>query len=233
MTAPISTSNLGERTVGEIAAALPSATSVFHSFDIDFCCNGDLTLQEAVDRANVDLNEVALALAALDGSEAAGLKEAAAAVASMSSDELIAHIESRYHAAHRLAIPQLVALSRKVEQVHQNNPKVPAGLADTLEKIGVELEAHMTREEQSLFPAMRQAATGLETAIGELKHDHSHQGKLVHEIERICDKFDLPEDACGSWNMLYAKTSELTQDLMEHIHLENNVLFPRFASAHS
>ncbi len=76
---------------------------------------------------------------------------------------------------------------------------------------------------------MRKAGSGLDPIIGELRHEHEDQGKLVHEIERLTGKFNLPADACGSWNMLYAKTAELTKDLMDHIHIENNVLFPRFA----
>ncbi|MCC7196194.1 MAG: DUF542 domain-containing protein [Gemmatimonadaceae bacterium] len=229
MTASTTGATLGERTVGDIAAALPEANSVFHAFDIDYCCNGGMTLQEAVELAGADMNAVTKALTALNGSKEAGIASSVPTPATMSNDELIEHIRSRYHAAHRAALPQLVALSRKVEKVHEKNPKVPAGLGDTLERIGGLLDQHMAREEESLFPAMRQAGGGLDSMIGELRHEHEDQGKLVHEIERLTDKFNLPAEACGSWNMLYVKTAELTKDLMDHIHIENNVLFPRFA----
>lgn len=215
-----------KRTVGDIAATLPGATGVFRKFKIDFCCNGDLDLAAAAQRRGVDPVEVERALDALN---AGG--EAMAAPTAMGSDDLIDHIQARYHEAHRRALPELVALSRKVEAVHREHPKVPAGLSDALRQMQSELEQHMVREETTLFPAMRKRTNGeLDVTIGELRHEHDDQGALLRRLESLTDDFTLPEGACRSWQALYVGTAQLAEDLMEHIHLENNVLFPRFAA---
>ena len=216
---------LRTRTVGEIAATMPGATAVFRKFKIDFCCNGDLDLAAAAQRRDVDPVEVEQALDALTIDSGT-----TAATTAMGSDELIDHIQARYHDAHRRALPELIALSRKVEAVHRAHPKVPTGLSDALRQMQGELEQHMTREETTLFPAMRRRANReLGITIGELRNEHDDQGALLHQLENLTDDFTLPEGACRSWQALYIGTAQLVEDLMEHIHLENNVLFPRFA----
>ena len=228
MSTEITGQKLWERTVGDIAATLPGATSVFRKFKIDFCCNGDLTLDGAAQRRGADADELILALEALDH------VNPAAAPAAMESDELIDHIQVRYHEAHRRALPELIALSRKVEAVHREHPKVPAGLSDALRQMHSDLEEHMFTEEQTLFPAMRQQnADKLDIAINELRHEHDGQGTQLRLLESLTDDFTLPEGACRSWQALYVGTAQLAEDLMEHIHLKNNVLFPRFATAES
>ncbi len=220
---------LWERTVGDIAATVPGATAVFRKYKIDFCCNGDLTLDSAAQRRGVDPDTLEHALEAL-GSGDAGT----AAATEMSSDELIDHIQSGYHEAHRRALPELITLSRKVEAVHREHPKVPAGLSDALRQIQSELEQHMAKEEAILFPAMRQWAKGsVDIQTAEFRHEHDDQGTQLRLLESLTDDFTLPEGACRSWQALYLGTAQLAEDLMEHIHLENNVLFPRFAATES
>lgn len=213
------------RSVGDIAASMPGATAIFRRFRIDFCCNGDLDLEAAAQRRGVDAVELRRALEDLSA-------QSAEVPARMGSDELIEYIQSCYHQAHREQLPELIALSRKVEAVHREHPRVPAGLADALRHMAAELEAHMTREETSLFPAMRAgAAGGLGLSIDELRAEHDDHGQLVELVETITDRFTVPEGACRSWQALYVGAARLVDDLMEHIHLENNVLFPRFAAA--
>ncbi|KRB13523.1 iron-sulfur cluster repair di-iron protein [Mesorhizobium sp. Root695] len=220
---------LWERTVGDIAATLPGATAVFRKFKIDFCCNGDLTLDGAAHRRGVDPDELERALEAL-GTGAGDT----AAPAAMDSDELIDHIEACYHEAHRRALPELIALSRKVEAVHREHPKVPAGLSDALRQMQSALEQHMAKEEAILFPAMRQWDKGkFDIPISELRHEHDDQGTLLRLLESLTDDFATPDGACRSWQALYVGTAQLAEDLMEHIHLENNILFPRFAATES
>lgn len=218
--------DLHGRTVGDIATTLPGATAVFRKYKIDFCCNGDLTLDAAARRRGVDLAELEGKLSALSAGATDDAEPAA-----MESNELIEYIRTSYYEVHRLALPELIKLSRKVEAVHRDNPKVPAGLADVLQTLGSKLELHMSKEEATLFPAMREAGgNDLATAIGELRHEHDDQGAALHRMESLTDDFTLPEGACRSWQALYVGVSQLTEDLMEHIHLENNVLFPRFAA---
>lgn len=215
-----------QRTVGDIAASLPGATAVFRRFRIDFCCNGDLGLAAAAARRGVNPAELERALADVAGGTAE------APPAAMDSGELIDHIETCYHEAHRRALPELIALSRKVEAVHREHPRVPAGLSEALRRMATDLEAHMRKEETELFPAMRaQAAGALAGPIADLRAEHDGQGRFAELLETMTDRFTPPEGACRSWQALYIGTARLVDELMEHIHLENNVLFPRFAGA--
>ena len=200
------------------------ATAVFRSFKIDFCCNGDLVLADAARQRGLDIGALEQALAALD----AGTADA---TANMSSAQLADHIESRYHQAHRRALPELIALSRKVEAVHRAHPKVPAGLCDVLQRMEAALESHMVDEEQRLFPAMRQQTSQpLDGLVLELQHQNDDHGVLLRQVEALTGEFSLPEGACRSWQALYSGAAQFAEDLMQHIHLENNVLFPRITA---
>lgn len=213
--------SLRNRTIGEIAATLPGATAVFRKFKLDFCCGGDAMLDHAVRKRGLDIGLVEKTLTALDPRKSVAAPEA--------TGELIDHIVSRYHATHRRELPELARLARKVEAVHARHPEAPRGLADTLEAIAAELEEHMQKEETELFPLMRQRRdAGGSLPIAQLRHDHDRHGEFLRRLETLAQGFVLPEGACRSWEALYVGTNKFADDVMEHIHLENNVLFPRF-----
>jgi regulator of cell morphogenesis and NO signaling len=187
---------------------------------LDFCCGGDAMLAEAVRKRGLDIAAVEEALAALDPSKSAPAPEATSA--------LIDHILIRYHATHRRELPELVRLARKVEAVHAGHPEAPQGIAETLDAIQADLEKHMQTEETDLFPLMRQQDdAGAELPVAQMRHDHDRHGELLRRLETLAKGFVLPEGACRSWEALYAGTAKLVDDVMEHIHIENNVLFPR------
>ena len=211
---------LRNRPVGEIAATLPGATAVFRNFKLDFCCGGDAILADAVRRRGLEIEAVEAALAALDPSDAASAPEATGA--------LIDHIVSRYHETHRRELPELIRLARKVEAVHAAHVEAPKGIADTLGAIYAELEKHMQTEEADFFPLMRKDDAGNSLSVAQLRHDHDRHGEMLRRLERLANGFVLPEGACRSWEALYAGSAKVVDDVMEHIHLENNVLFPRF-----
>jgi regulator of cell morphogenesis and NO signaling len=216
--------NLDEMTVGEIAATVPGATAVFREFNMDFCCHGDVALAKAALQRGLDVSDVTYALQALEASDAQG-------PASRDTDQLIDHILIRYHETHRRELAELVALADKVEKVHASHPDAPHGLASLLHRMRGELEVHMKKEELILFPAMRRGVNGLADPIAQMRHDHDEHGEHLQRLGALTNGLTLPEDACRSWHALYAGLSKLTEDLMEHIHLENNVLFPRFQQA--
>lgn len=214
------------QSVGEIAAALPGATAVFRRFGLDFCCKGDVPLEDSARRSGVALDEIEQALSLLDARAVAAAPRETAA--------LIAHILARYHEVHRRELPELVALARKVEAVHAGYSEVPRGLADLLERLQRELEQHMRKEEMILFPAMARAEAadgGLEAPISCMRHEHDDHGANLRELEALTNGFTLPAGACRTWQALYAGGAKLVADVMEHIHLENNLLFPRFAAS--
>lgn len=212
--------SLRNRTVGDVAAKLPGATGVFRKLKLDFCCGGDVSLAEAASKRGLDIAAIEAALVALDPSKSAPAPE--------STGALIDHILNRYHKTHRRELPELVRLARKVEAVHAAHPDAPKGVADTLNAIQAELEKHMQAEEADLFPLMRKDDAGSRLSVAQMRHDHNRHGELLRGLENLTKGFVLPEGACRSWEALYAGAAKLVDDVMEHIHLENNVLFPRF-----
>ncbi len=211
--------NLHDRGVGDIAAQLPGASAVFHRFGIEFCCQGHVSLADAVRRRNADLTEVQKALDALDPK----------AAPEVPTGELIDHIQTRYHDVHRRQIAELIELSHKVESAHVNHPKVPAGLAQTITQFRAELEALMKKQEMTHFPALQtKTPEQLALSIRAMRHDHDQFAFFLDQIDQLTDGCTLPKDACASWQALYTDVARFKADLIEHIHLENNVLFPRF-----
>lgn len=213
--------NLEHMTVGQIAASVPGATAVLRQFKLDFCCNGDTALAKAADQRGLRLSDIKAALGMLETSDIP-------LPASRDTDELIDHILTRYHETHRRDLTELVELAARVEGVHATHPAVPHGLAAFLHEMRGELEVHMKKEELILFPAMRRGAYGLDAPITQMRHDHNDHGVHLKRLQALTDGFALPDDACRSWQALYIGLERLKDDLIEHIHLENNVLFPRF-----
>jgi regulator of cell morphogenesis and NO signaling len=150
----------------------------------------------------------------------------------MNIPSLIDHILARYHEMHRQELPGIIALARKVETVHRNMPEAPLGLADTLERLSEELDEHMRKEELVLFPAMREGIQdGFSDPISVMRNDHENHARTVQVMEKLTGGFAVPDGACNSWRSLYAATEKLCADLLEHIQVENYVLFPRFELA--
>ena len=213
-----------DRTLADIAATLPGATRVFRSHKLDFCCGGRVSLADAAIAKGISLSALE---ADLEGVVALALP----ASCPEATHDIIGLIETRYHAVHRREFPELIKLARRVEAVHKAHPAVPHGLADLVQRMSDELGDHMNKEEQVLFPLMR---AGGHPAIGQpiavLLAEHDDHGAHLRELERLTADFTVPDDACSTWRALYVGARKLTDDLMEHIHIENNVLFPRFRS---
>jgi len=149
--------------------------------------------------------------------------------ASYDTASLIDHIISRYHETHRREFGELVRLAEKVEAVHADDPEAPHGLFALLQRMRGEMEVHMKKEELLLFPAMRRGQDAeLGRLIAQMRHDHDDHSAYLHELKRLTNTFEPPQRACRSWRALYGGAAKLADDLVEHVHLENNVLFARF-----
>lgn len=143
--------------------------------------------------------------------------------------ELTRHIEARFHARHREQLPALVELAAKVEAVHRGEPQVPTGLSDHLIRMAEELESHMRKEEQILFPAIRRGGMpGIEHPIAVMRRDHDDHQHAMARIRELTGGPTLPAGACRSWTALYQGLEALMLDMIEHMRLENEVLFPQF-----
>ena len=139
------------------------------------------------------------------------------------------YIETRYHKRHRQQLPDLAALSAKVERVHATAQGVPAGLSDLLQQMIGELEVHMKKEELILFPAIRRGGGAeLATPIAVMRADHDDHGAELDRIMGLTNGLTLPVGACRSWTALYDGLTEFVTDLRAHVALENDVLFVQF-----
>ncbi len=213
--------NLQEQPIGQVACALPGATRIFHEYKLDFCCGGHISLSEAAAKRGVDLSTLLARLEPLQptGTTLNDWREAPAS-------DLIDHILTRFHESHREEIPELIRLARRVEHVHAGRPDCPTGLADHLEAMLQDLQDHMAKEEEVLFPMLLAGNdAGAQAPISTLRHEHDQHGVALARLEALTDDITAPKDACNTWRALYAGLTKLREDLMQHIHLENNVLF--------
>jgi len=212
---------LADQSLGSIAVNLPGATAVFRASKLDFCCNGHVSLRQAAQDRNLDLDALLGQLSALEHDDELPDE--------MTVEALIDHILARYHDVHRAQLPELIRMARRVESVHQANPNVPAGLADLLETMEQELLQHMMKEEQILFPMLRTGGHPfVSQPIGMMRTEHTSHGEALDRINALTNDATPPAGACNTWRALYLGLAQLSDDLQNHIHLENNVLFPVF-----
>jgi regulator of cell morphogenesis and NO signaling len=216
-----------EQTLGELAATVPTAAKVFYRYGLDYCCGGRQSLAEACKESGLDATEI---LAAIRADEAPLEVPADASSGWMDRplEELVQHIIERYHVPLREELPRLLALARRVEEVHAGKSACPVGLAKLLEGMRPFVEAHLRKEEEILFPLIlsahrRRAAMPIQVMLEE----HDGHGAALREIRVLTGDLKIPEGACATWRELYRALGQLEVELMEHIHLENNVLFPR------
>ena len=147
-------------------------------------------------------------------------------------DVVVEHVLARYHAVHRAQFPEMLRLARKVERVHADAPGCPAGIADHVAAMAQELESHMRKEEDVLFPMIARGHGAMAGApITVMRMEHDDHGVALRRMEELTDGITAPRAACTTWRALYAGLRTFRQDLMAHIHTENNILFERFAPA--
>ncbi len=210
-----------DATVSSIAAALPGAAEVFRKTGINFCCGGNIPLAEAAERKNIAADALIAQLQAL--------VDAAGRNAPEDTPALITHILTHYHDTHREELDWLIPLAQRVERVHGDHEEAPLGLTEALLALQDELLGHMQKEEQVLFPMMQGGGDPMIIhPISVMRHEHDDTTALLNQVEHVTNGLSLPVGACGSWTALYTGLRKFSEDLVTHIHLENNVLFPRF-----
>ena len=226
---------LDNRSVRELASAAPGAARVFEKFGIDYCCGGERSLAQACSAAKVNLREVAEAL----GKPQTQKDDRDWQKATLA--ELITHIVAKHHQFVRQEIQRLLPLTAKVTGVHGKNHPELEKIQSSFHALSEELTAHLMKEERMLFPYIEQlelaANSGNRHAaspFGTVKNpvrmmmmEHDSAGELLRKMRQVSRDFALPQDACMSFQMLYRALEEFEADLHQHIHLENNILFPR------
>jgi len=230
---------IAEKTVREIAVENPVATRVFEKFGIDYCCGGSQPFEQACARAGVGVEEI------LDSIE---MEEETARASRQVHDwqnealsNLVMHIKKTHHKYTREEIVRLTALLEKVCAVHGKNHAELYEIQSTFSGLTQELATHLMKEEMVLFPyivrleeAVIQKEPVLPAPFGTvqnpvamMEHEHDSAGNALRTIRKASKEFLAPADACVSYRTLYKALEAFEADLHQHIHLENNILFPR------
>ena len=209
-------------TVGGIATRFPVATKVFHKHGLDFCCGGAQPLDEACADRGVDARAVLDEIEALvhQASDHRSWEEAPL-------DELLDHIVRTWHEPMEAELDRLEAMARKVHRVHgDKRPEMLSDLLRVLLALKADLLDHILREEEELFPFVT-AGAGFAGPMAELEAEHDEAGRRLKRLREITQDYVPPAEACATWRALWAGLERFEQELMEHIHLENNVLHAR------
>jgi len=228
----------GNSTVAEIAVQHPTTVSVFERFGIDYCCGGRKPLEQACNELQLSLEQVLEKLQEAEG-ELPGDDTPDWQSASLA--KLIQHIVRNHHAFVRQELPRLDVMSEKVETRHGEAHPELERVRSLVKELSQELLSHMIKEEQVLFPYI--ARVEHEAALGKplgacafgtvgnpirvMTAEHDSAGTLLADIRRLTSGYTPPENACPTYRALFFALQEFERDLHQHVHLENNVLFPR------
>ena len=212
-------------TVGQIATEHPLATRVFHRHGIDFCCGGGKPLSDAC--ASRDLDTAAIVDEIQKEIGAEGDTEQRWDQSPL--EDLIQHILVKYHEPLREELPRLEEMARKVHKVHgEKDPEALSELVRVCVGLKAELESHMAKEEQILFPMITTGHGAMaDGPISVMESEHDSAGAALRRLRELTNGYDVPAEACNTWRALWHGLEALEQALHEHIHLENNILFPR------
>jgi len=228
-----------DKTVGELAIESPSATRVFEKLGIDYCCGGNRSLEEACRTANLNVTQVLESLAKTDQAALSGQQERDWQTEPVAA--LIAHIQQTHHVYTREEIERLAPLFDKVCSVHGKDHPELLQIREIFQGLARELSMHLMKEERILFPYiinMDMAIAGkgplargpfgsIENPVSMMEHEHASAGAALRAMKNASNGYVAPPNACVSYQTLYGALAAYETDLHRHIHLENNILFPR------
>jgi len=225
------------QTVGELVRENPARSRVFEQFSIDYCCGGKVPFHEACRDHGLDPERVAAELALVDAEPAQSSEDAA----NMGLADLADHIEATHHNYLREELPRLDFMTQKVAQAHGEAEPRLHEIREVFVACREELEAHMLKEERVLFPMIRELeqADGpvsfhcgsLANPIRMMEHEHDNAGDALDRFRTLTDGYTPPEWACNTYRAMVDGLAAFERDMHQHVHKENNVLFPRSARA--
>ncbi len=231
--------SLETRTVAELVTENIKTAHVFKKYGIDFCCGGGITIQKACEKANVNLTDLENDLLHIENAVTGGHN-----YNSWPIDFLTDHIINIHHAYVAESIPLLLQYGEKVKRVHGHHYNELHEIQDLLTEVAGELSAHMKKEELILFPFVKKLVKAknegselpethfgtVDSPIKMMEAEHEEAGAILRRISELSSNYSPPSGACNTYRAFYAKLDEFEQDLHQHIHLENNILFPKTLS---
>ena len=232
-------STTAEKTVRELALENPAATRVFEKLGIDYCCGGNKSLEEACRTVNLPMDEVLDSLKMAEQSARAVQKDRNSPTELLA--DLIAHIKNTHHKYTREEMARLGPLFDKVCSVHGNNHPELLQVRASFQGLTQELTMHMMKEEMVLFPYIVRMEESViqkepvlpppfgtvQNPVSMMEHEHDSAGNALRAMREASCGYAAPGDACISFQTLYKALADFEADLHQHIHLENNILFPR------
>jgi regulator of cell morphogenesis and NO signaling len=229
-----------QTTVGEVARAVPASVRVFQQFGIDFCCGGGKTLAEACTEKGVALDGV---LARVENAQTPGESAQTRDWSSRTLAELIDYIVKTHHGYLYSEMPRLGAMLAKVVHIHgDKHPESLYPLGKVYDRLRREMEEHMWKEENVLFPLIKQleqaragsggAFPGMPVGgpIRMMELEHESAGSALRQMSELTGGYTPPADGCNTYRATLDGLREVEADLHQHVHLENNILFPRALS---
>ncbi len=218
--------------VGALVREKPNRSRVFDRYGIDFCCGGKVSLAQACTKRGVPLSQVVAAIEADDQRSAQG---SLVDVDTMTLSELCDHIEATHHAYLKQELPRLDQMTEKVARVHGNKEPKLREIRTVFLELQAELMPHMTKEEQILFPSIRQLegsndrprihCGSVNNPIRQMEHEHEQVGDALTRIRQLTNDFVPPDWACNTYRAMFDGLKDLEENMHQHVHKENNVLF--------
>lgn len=226
-----------DETLGQIAAKDLRKAQVFKKYGLDFCCGGKKTVKQACAEKGLDVTKVEQELQKADKMPTSRPLP----YDDWSLDFLADYIVNTHHSYVRKNLPDIKAYAEKVMKVHGNHHPELVPIHKLVEEVNAELTAHLVKEEKVLFPYIKELVAAknntqplhaahfgtVQAPINMMEMEHELVGKNLAEIRELSQNYLLPEDACASYSLLYRMLDEFEEDLHLHIHLENNILFPK------
>lgn len=225
-------SELLSKTLAEIVNENHQTASILEKYSLDFCCKGKRSLEEACEDKNLPVDLVASEI-----ETTAHQNKPSTEFDKLSLSELVDHIVSTHHTYTKRELPQIFAYLQKVASKHGERHNELHEIFEDFIKLRAELEQHMFKEEAILFPRIKQldnfalnskhSVMNVQMPIIVMEDEHNRAGKLLEEIRQNTNDYTPPADACTTYRLSFAALKALETDLHQHIHLENNILFPK------
>jgi regulator of cell morphogenesis and NO signaling len=225
-----------ENTVASVVTSNIKTAHVFKKYGIDFCCGGAISLEKACEKKKVDIDVLMNDLSSINTTTDKLLD-----FDNWELDALIDHIVNTHHNYVKESVQILSQYANKVAKVHGQHYNFLLEVNTLFHEVADELISHMQKEEQILFPYIKKIVLSernnntqtpapfgsVSNPISMMEHEHESAGEILRKIDTLTNHYTTPDDACNTFKALYSKLEEFEQDLHQHIHLENNILFPK------